>query len=219
MKHFYFSPLLLLLFTVTELYAQVDYQQDIQPIFNARCVSCHGGTSGVFLQNYDAVMNSVGNQYQQNIVIPEEPEESPLYDKLLPNPEFGNRMPTGGSLTDEQIALIYDWIKEGALEAPAVAVGSSEHPAEFTLKNNYPNPFNPSTNIRFTLPASANWVVTVYNLNGAQLLQYSGQSAGGLNTVTVNMNDFASGIYIYTVEARTTGTTLERQSGKMLLVK
>ncbi len=219
MKHFYFSPLLLLLFTVTELYAQVDYQQDIQPIFNARCVSCHGGTSGVFLQNYDAVMNSVGNQYQQNIVIPEEPEESPLYDKLLPNPEFGNRMPTGGSLTDEQIALIYDWIKEGALEAPAVAVGSSEHPAEFTLKNNYPNPFNPSTNIRFTLPVTANWVVTVYNLNGAQLLQYSGQSAGGLNTVTVNMNDFASGIYIYTVEARTTGTTLERQSGKMLLVK
>lgn len=219
MKYFYYITFLLLLFTVTELHAQVDYQQDIQPIFDARCVSCHGGSSGVFLQNYDAVMNSVGTQYQQLIVIPEEPEESPLYDKLFPNPEFGSRMPLGGSLTEEQIALIYDWIKEGALEAPAVAVGGTERPAEFTLKSNYPNPFNPSTNIRFTLPVSSEWVVTVYNLNGSQLMQYSGQSNGGLNQVQVNMRDFASGIYIYTVEARTIGTTLERQTGKMLLVK
>jgi endonuclease/exonuclease/phosphatase family metal-dependent hydrolase len=42
-------------------------------------------------------------------------------------------------------------------------------PVAFTLEPNYPNPFNPSTNIRFTLPESADVSITVYDITGRRV--------------------------------------------------
>lgn len=97
----------------------VSFSEDIQPIFNGSCGggNCHINrtTSGVHLNNYSNVINSNGNQYEEDIVIPEEPEQSPLVDKIEANPEIGIRMPQGGEpLSNEQINLIKGWIAEGA---------------------------------------------------------------------------------------------------------
>jgi len=43
---------------------------------------------------------------------------------------------------------------------------NADVPAAFTLEPNYPNPFNPATNIRFTLPETADVSLTVYDITG-----------------------------------------------------
>jgi mono/diheme cytochrome c family protein len=93
---------------------EVSYSNDVQPIFNSRCTNCHGGTNGVTLTSYETTLNSVGKGYGTNIVVPGKPDESPLIDKIEPDPEIGSRMPTGSSLTNEEISLIRAWISAGA---------------------------------------------------------------------------------------------------------
>lgn len=90
---------------------------NIQEIFTDHCGDCHIGsqTNGVRLDSYDNVMDSEGLQYGGSIIVEEEPDNSPLVDKIEANPEFGDRMPEGGPpLSNEQITLIRDWIEEGA---------------------------------------------------------------------------------------------------------
>lgn len=203
--------------------AQVDYHTQIQPIFNSRCANCHGGISGVFMSNYSEVMNSVGNQYGKLIVEPFSPEESPLYDKLLPNPQYGNRMPQGGSLTQAQIELIRQWIEEGAFESPATSVDSNELITKFELLGNYPNPFNPSTNIRFSLPENADVQLHVYSLQGQRVdTIYLGSTNRGIHSVRFNANSLASGIYLYRIIATSHSNSISNPSiisGKFTLIK
>ena len=60
-------------------------------------------------------MNSSGAVYGGPIVVPGEPDNSPLVDKIKPNPSFGSRMPTTGQfLTPMEIAKIEAWITGGA---------------------------------------------------------------------------------------------------------
>lgn len=97
----------------------VTYSGTIQPIFNARCVSCHSASvpqSGVNLATYAATRASRGTQYNALIVLPNNADDSALYDKLLASPRFGSRMPQGGALTTQQIANIRAWINAGAPE-------------------------------------------------------------------------------------------------------
>ena len=57
------SVLLLIAGISLPVFAQVDYATEIQPIFEANCTSCHGGSGGVNLSSYASLMNSVGNNY------------------------------------------------------------------------------------------------------------------------------------------------------------
>lgn len=94
----------------------VSFTDHVSPILQNNCVQCHGsnGESGIDLRTYDSVMESTSAQYGSEIVIPGDAENSPLYDKLQPNPEHGDRMPQGGSLDEDKIQAIGTWIDEGA---------------------------------------------------------------------------------------------------------
>lgn len=99
--------------------ATVSYKSNIQPIFSESCggSGCHinGSTNGVNLSSYTATMNSVGSIYGERIVIPGDASNSPLVDKIEPNPRRGSRMPQGGPyLTNREIAQIRAWIENGA---------------------------------------------------------------------------------------------------------
>ncbi len=80
-------------------------------------------------------------------------------------------------------------------------------PTGYILYQNFPNPFNPSTEIRFDLPAPAQVRLTVYNLLGAEVATLvQGELPGGHHTVTWdgkdhNGNAVASGIYFYRLKA------------------
>ncbi len=193
---------------------QVAYSSQIQPIFNARCTSCHGGLSGVNLGSYSATVASVGTQYNKKIVTPGNAEASPLYDKLLPTPQFGSQMPQGGSLTSQQIQLIRTWINEGATETPS-SLEDEERPVTMRLDQNFPNPFNPSTIVGFQLSATGQTSIKVYDLVGREVaVLVDGLMPAGEHTVTFNATALPSGIYFYILQSGT-----QRMSRKMLLMK
>lgn len=204
--------------------AQVDYYDEIQPIFDNSCISCHGpgGQSGVSLVDYDAVMNSVGNQYGENIVQPEEPDESPIVDKIeSDNPEYGVRMPQGGPyLDDDEIEAIREWIEEGAKEEAATSSPQQKLVAEgFELKGNFPNPFNPTTQIEFNLPRQADYTISVTSLTGELVHELHGSAGEGTVTESLNMGRYSSGMYIYEVKMISGNGQVARKTGKMMLLK
>lgn len=98
---------------------------DVQlEVFNKSCVDCHSGSSppaGLTLEEgaaYDAIVGVASTQRPElNRVKPNDPNNSYLFikitgdDRIAPN-TF--RMPIGGSLSDEQIQLVEDWIAAGA---------------------------------------------------------------------------------------------------------
>ncbi len=80
-------------------------------------------------------------------------------------------------------------------------------PTEFALRQNHPNPFNPSTVIRYQLPAAAHVKISVYNTLGSlvAVLVDREQDAGYYN-ITFNGHDnagntLATGLYLYKKEA------------------
>lgn len=92
---------------------------NVQQIFNGSCSGsgCHIGqrTNGVQLDSYENVIESRGDQYGGLVVVPGDAANSPLVDKIEPNPEHGVRMPeTGNYLSDARITQIRAWIDNGA---------------------------------------------------------------------------------------------------------
>ncbi len=105
----------------SDIPAEVTYSNDIQPIISASCggSGCHipNTTNGVNLSSYSAIMNSIGQTYGTHIVKAFDADNSPIIDKIEPNPTHGARMPlTGGYLNANEIAKIKAWINAGATE-------------------------------------------------------------------------------------------------------
>jgi hypothetical protein len=86
-------------------------------------------------------------------------------------------------------------------------------PAEFSL-NNYPNPFNPVTNIEMSLPSASEWTLSIYNVVGQKVADFNGYSEAGTVTVTWDASSQASGIYFYKATAGKYSATK-----KMALIK
>ncbi len=88
-------------------------------------------------------------------------------------------------------------------------------PDQFLLYGNYPNPFNPTTTVRFSLPSSGDVSVTVFDLLGRQKQQTNlGLLPAGEQRVSLDASTWPSGVYIYKVNFA--GMTAV---GKMTLVK
>ena len=89
-------------------------------------------------------------------------------------------------------------------------------PSSFALEGNYPNPFNPSTNIAFLLPNMTEVSVKVYNILGQEVATImDGQTmSAGRHVVNFDGTDLSSGIYFYQVTAGADVAT-----GKMVLMK
>ena len=72
---------------------------------------------------------------------------------------------------------------------------------EFSVSQNFPNPFSNETNISFNLPERGNVNVTIYDVYGRQAAQLAnGEFAPGQHNVTWEAQDATPGIYFYTVE-------------------
>ena len=73
-------------------------------------------------------------------------------------------------------------------------------PNAFSLQQNFPNPFNPSTNIIIDLPTQSEWKLDIYNVAGQLVKSFSGNDIGEVN-VTWDAVGVASGIYFYKATA------------------
>ncbi len=116
----------------------------------------------------------------------------------------------GGSLTEQAPAgnnngdvesfemLAFDYSMATALE------NSGSQPAtSYALSQNFPNPFNPSTTIAFTIPSSGDvqnprTTLTVYDITGKEIKRlFDAKTSSGVHRVTFNARSLSSGVYLY----------------------
>ncbi|MEC9106312.1 MAG: lamin tail domain-containing protein, partial [Candidatus Neomarinimicrobiota bacterium] len=116
MRKVLFIPLL-----ITVIVAQtVDYDTDIQPLWNANCTSCHGanGSGGLNLstgQSYDNLVDvaSSGNGYDGALrVASGDADNSVLYDKITNGGTYGGQMPPSALMSSANRTLVQTWINE-----------------------------------------------------------------------------------------------------------
>jgi mono/diheme cytochrome c family protein len=91
--------------------AGINYLDDIQPIFDANCTSCHGSAAGLNLTSYSNLMNGSNDG---DVITPLNHSNSILWQEI----DLGS-MPPGSNdnLSSSQINLIAQWIDAGACES------------------------------------------------------------------------------------------------------
>jgi hypothetical protein len=88
-------------------------------------------------------------------------------------------------------------------------------PKEFSLQQNFPNPFNPTTVITYTIPTSLHVRLSIYNMLGQEVTTLVNEMQdAGYKSVSFDANGLPSGMYIYRIIA---GAFSDEQ--KLMLVK
>ncbi len=91
---------------------KVDFRRDIRPLFQEKCIGCHGPSQqmgGMRLDRRSSAMAIRGG----TVIGPGNADGSKLYLKLISS-KYGSRMPPTGPLSPEQISLVKAWIDQGA---------------------------------------------------------------------------------------------------------
>ena len=197
------------------LISQIDYESEIQPIFDVHCTTCHiyGGAAALNMSSYQGVLSGgVSGQ----AVIAGDHTNSLLYIRVtLPIGTDGS-MPPNNPLSQSEIDLIVQWIDEGALLSTS---DITVLPRKIYLHQNYPNPFNPITSIRYDLPEDAFVNITIYDMLGNVIKTLvNGSRTSGSNTVQWDSKNtkneiVSAGVYLFTIQSGES-----RQSKKMLLL-
>jgi M6 family metalloprotease-like protein len=86
-------------------------------------------------------------------------------------------------------------------------------PTGFSLDQNSPNPFNPSTTIRFGLPTREHVILAVFNTLGQQVaVLHNGEQEAGYHEVQFDASGLSSGVYFYRMQVRPSDSVLGRDS-------
>ena len=129
--------------------------------------------------------------------------------------------PTGGTSFSYRLKQIDNNGKYKYYDAIAVTINLSQ---KIKLMNNYPNPFNPSTAIKFYLPKNETVTIKIYDVLGKVVKTLvNNQTDAGYHIVYWNGKDsfgksVASGMYIYRLSAKG-GASSFVQTKKMILLK
>ena len=85
----------------------------------------------------------------------------------------------------------------------------------YSLSNNYPNPFNPSTKISYTIPKRSNVNIKVFNLLGSEVVELiNDEVEAGSYDIEFNAVKLPSGVYFYRIQS---GNFIDTK--KMILLK
>jgi hypothetical protein len=91
---------------------------------------------------------------------------------------------------------------DGSFSYSDIISVSTEIPLSFVLEQNFPNPFNPSTVIRYSINNDCNVVMQVYDPLGNCITTLVNENKkAGSYSVTFNADDFSSGVYYYKLTA------------------
>ena len=196
----------------------VDINKRARAYLDANCSNCHRpGSSGrtnmdfryeVALEDMHLIADkpSLGDMNIDGALRlkPGAADSSIIYLRMRDLGEF--RMPPlASSVIDESgTELIRKWIDSLAVVLNFNDSGSlfPAYPVDFYLYPVYPNPFNPQTSIKFTLPIKTHVRLNVYTISGKKIttLINSFLEAGN-HTVLFDGTTLASGVYLYRLQA------------------
>jgi hypothetical protein len=135
-------------------------------------------------------------------------------DIALPTPKFAT-LPAGGSGINPPGTNPPSNRFQYTVGITSVTPVSGEIPVAFKLYDNYPNPFNPVTNINFDIPKNSIVSLDVYDISG-KLVEtiFKQQLNAGKYQVSYNAGNLSSGVYFYKLKSEYFTDTK-----KMVLVK
>ncbi len=92
---------------------------------------------------------------------------------------------------------------EGNFILLTVSSPNENSPRQFELSSNYPNPFNPVTQISFTLPLSSRVTFEVFDATGRKVINVLANEtvSAGRHTIVLDAAKWATGVYFYRIEA------------------
>jgi hypothetical protein len=136
-------------------------------------------------------------------------------DIALPTPKMAT-LPAGGSgINPPGGTTSPSTFFQYVVGTTSVVVTNTDVPKEFKLFNNYPNPFNPTTDIKYDLPKSGYVSLKIYDINGKLIKELVNQiQIAGSYKARFDASGFSSGIYFY----QFTAGEFKAQN-KMLLIK
>ena len=127
----------------------------------------------------------------------------PDWNKASTESFVGNFLNAHGEVLSVELATAHG--------APVVA---KVIPTNYELAQNHPNPFNPTTELSFSLPVASQYTLTIYNVTGQRVAEYSGRKEAGVHSISFNGDGMASGVYFYKLNAGDFSATR-----KMVLLK
>src|SRR5258708_22465204 len=98
---------------------KVDFQADIQPIFEKSCGQCHSAKAQMGQLRLDSEATAMAGGQSGKVIVPGHARDSILYQRVAGLSDQA-RMPMGGKLSADQIEKIRTWIDQGA-EWPATS--------------------------------------------------------------------------------------------------
>ncbi|MCB0729037.1 MAG: choice-of-anchor B family protein [Ignavibacteriae bacterium] len=156
-----------------------------------------------------------------NIADPDNPTEVAWYDTYPSNNNESYNgcwgvymLPSGKIIASDRQTGLYVLKTNFPLTGVSNEV-SNIVPENYTLEQNFPNPFNPSTNLEFGIPELGYVSLKVYNASGKEVSTLVNEvKQPGNYSVKFNGANLTSGIYFYTIKAGEFSSTK-----KMLLIK
>ncbi len=163
--------------------------------------SYYDTANGGSINGNTVVLDSLGNViYEKNYLS----LDILVMKSVLPLPN-GDIVFAGGVDFDPVYPMedVYVLRTDSMLNAPPVIGIYNEInnvPAEFKLYQNFPNPFNPVTNIKYEMPKDAFVTLKVYDLLGKEVFSINEFKKAGSYEVQFDGSNLASGMYFYSLE-------------------
>jgi hypothetical protein len=103
---------------------------------------------------------------------------------------------------DAEWVTISNWLNFGTGDPGGVSEIPGAVPADFVLNQNFPNPFNPSTKIKYSIPESGQVSLKVFNLLGQEVATiFEGPQQAGSYLADFDGLGLSSGVYMYTLQS------------------
>ena len=113
----------------------------------------------------------------------------------------------------------WNWMSFDYIGIPGATIvsveGEDEVPLTYSLSRNYPNPFNPATRIKYSIPEASKVVIKVFDILGREVATLVNKElSAGNYEINFNAEHLSSGVYFYRLQA---GDFIATQ--KMILMK
>lgn len=105
---------LILVCTAVPLAHAVDFERDIRPLLQERCVECHGEKKQKGELRLDAKVFAFKGGHDGAAIVAGDPGKSPLHQRLVTTNDDDRMPPKGEPLTPAQINAVKEWIESGA---------------------------------------------------------------------------------------------------------